>query len=120
MSERLCQVYRAKKGDEDLKKGDMCIIEIDLGEELAAVIHSPRSVCETPKSSQDAVKIVRKATIEDEEKFCQLEKKEEKAFAFCLEKIEVRNLPMKLVKVKYFSNEKKRNILLYGRRPYRF
>ncbi len=107
MSERFRRVYRAKKGDEDLKKGDMCIIEIDLGEELAAVIHSPRLVCETPKASQDAVKIVRKATIEDEEKFSQLEKKEEDAFAFCLEKIKFRNLPMKLVKVRYFSNEKK-------------
>ncbi len=107
MSERLRQVYRAKKGDEDLKKGDMCIIEIELGEELAAVIHSPRSVCETSKSSQEAVKIIRKATIEDEEKFCQLKKKEENAFAFCLEKIKFRNLPMKLVKVRYFSNEKK-------------
>lgn len=107
MSERFRRVYRAKKGDEDLKKGDMCIIEIDLGEELAAVIHSPRLICETPKFSQDAVKIVRKASIEDEEKFCQLQKKEENAFAFCLEKIKFRNLPMKLVKVRYFSNEKK-------------
>lgn len=107
MSERFRRVYRAKKGDEDLKKGDMCIIEIDLGEELAAVIHSPRLICEMPKSSQDAVKIVRKASIEDEEKFCQLQKKEENAFAFCLEKIKFRNLPMKLVKVRYFSNEKK-------------
>ncbi len=106
-SERLRRVFRAKKGEEDLKKGDRCIIEIDLGEELAAVVHSPRSVCEMPKSSQDAVKIVRKATIEDEENFCQLEKKEEHAFVFCLEKIKVRNLPMKLVKVRYFSNEKK-------------
>jgi len=106
-SERLCQVFRAKKGEEDLKKGDRCIIEMDLGEELVAVVHSPRSVCEMSKSSKDAVKIVRKATIEDEEKFCQLGKKEEKAFVFCLEKIKDRNLPMKLVKVMYFSNEKK-------------
>jgi len=44
-SERLSQVYRIKKGDEDLKKGDLCIIEIDLGEELAVVIHSPHSAC---------------------------------------------------------------------------
>ncbi len=106
-SERLLRVFRAKKGEEDLKKGDKCIIEMDLGEELVAVVHSPRSVCEMPKSAKDVVKIVRKATIEDEEKFCQLEKKEEQAFAFCLEKIKVRNLPMKLVKVRYFSNEKK-------------
>lgn len=106
-SERLGRVFRAKKEDEELKKGDKCIIEIDLGEELAVVIHSPRSACEMPKSSIDTVKIVRKATVEDEEKFRQLEKKEEEAFGFCLEKIKVRNLPMKLIKVRYFSNEKK-------------
>jgi cell fate regulator YaaT (PSP1 superfamily) len=106
-SERLGRVFRAKKEDEELKKGDKCIVEIDLGEELAVVIHSPRLACEMPKSSKDAVKIVRKATVEDEEKFRQLEKKEVKAFGFCLEKIKVRNLPMKLVKVRYFSNEKK-------------
>ncbi len=107
ISSRLGRVFRAIKAEEELKKGDKCIIEIDLGEELAAVIHSPGSACETSKSSQDAVKILRKATLEDEEKFSQLEKKEEKAFEFCLEKIKVRNLPMKLVKVRYFSNEKK-------------
>ncbi len=107
ISSRLGRVFRAKKEDEELKKGDKCIIEIDLGEELAVVIHSPHSACEMSKASQDVVKIVRKATIEDEEKFSQLENKEEKAFEFCLEKIKVRNLPMKLVKVRYFSNEKK-------------
>ena len=107
VSERLGRVFRAKTEDEELKKGDKCLIEVDFGEELASVIHFPSSVCEMPKSSQDAVKVVRKATQEDEEKFNQLKRKEERAFGFCLEKIKTRDLPMKLVKVRYFSNEKK-------------
>lgn len=107
ISERLGRVFRAQTEEEELKKGDKCIIEIDLGEELAVVIPSHRSACEKPESCQDAVKILRKATNEDEEKLRQLEKKEEMAFEFCLEKIKFRNLPMKLVKVRYFFNEKK-------------
>lgn len=106
-SERLDRVFRAKKEDIELKKGDKCIIEIDLDEELSVVIHSPHSACEMTHSSQDAVKILRIATLEDEEKFRQLKKNEEAAFGFCLEKIKALNLPMKLVKVRYFSNEKK-------------
>ena len=106
-SERLGRVFRAIKGDVELKKGDRCIVEIDLGEELVEVIHSPGSACEKSNSSQDAVKVLRLASPEDEEKFRQLGKNEETAFGYCLEKIKVRNLPMKLVKVRYFSNEKK-------------
>lgn len=107
ISERLGRVFRAKKGDTELEKGDKCIIEIDLGEELVVVIYSPGSTCKTSNSSKNTVKILRKATLEDEEKFLQLGKNEETAFGFCLEKIKDRNLPMKLVKVRYFSNEKK-------------
>lgn len=106
-SERLDRVFRAKKGELDLKQGDICIIDADLGEELAVVIHSPSMVCDNSKFSQDAVKIIRKATEQDEDKFRTLKSKEEKAFSFCLERIKARNLPMKLVKVRYFSNEKK-------------
>jgi cell fate regulator YaaT (PSP1 superfamily) len=107
LSKRLGRVFRAEKENVELKKGDSCIIEIDLGEELAVVIHTPHTACEPPKSFKDTVKIVRKATMEDEEKFCQLKKNEEAAFGFCLEKIKARDLPMKLIKVRYFSNEKK-------------
>ncbi|MFC2161302.1 stage 0 sporulation family protein [Acidobacteriota bacterium] len=106
-SQRLGRVFRAKKEGVELKKGDRCIVEVDLGEELVVVIHSPRSACEMSNSSQDAVKILRKATIEDEDKFNQLQKDEETAYEFCLEKIKARNLPMKLVRVRYFSDEKK-------------
>ena len=106
-SERLGRVYRAKKEGLELSQGETCLIEAEFGEELAIVIHSPRSICEPAKYSKDAIKIARKADENDKEKFRSLEEKENKAFAFCLERIKSRNLPMKLVKVRYFSNEKK-------------
>jgi len=107
ISERSGKVFRAFKGNEDLNKGDYCIIESALGGELVVINDVTGRSCCSSKSSNDVVKIIRKATDEDKEKFKWLEQKENKAFQFCLEKIKVRNLPMKLVKVRYFFDEKK-------------
>ncbi len=114
MSEIICvlselsgKVSRAKKGEEDLKRGDLCIIESELGGDLVVVIDTSSEVCSHLKSARDAVKVIRKATEEDEKKHKWLRKKEKKAFDFCLERIKSRNLPMKLVMVRYFFDEKK-------------
>jgi cell fate regulator YaaT (PSP1 superfamily) len=45
--------------------------------------------------------------VDDEKKCKWLKKKEEKAYDFCLKKIKERKLHMKLVKVRYFFDEKK-------------
>jgi cell fate regulator YaaT (PSP1 superfamily) len=71
------------------------------------VIDTSSDICSHLKSSRDAVKVIRKATEEDEKKHKWLRKKEKKAFDFCLERINSRNLPMKLVMVRYFFDEKK-------------
>ncbi len=107
LSELSGKVFRIKKGEEDLKKGDLCIIESELGGELVVVIDTSSEVCSHLKSARDAVKVIRKATEEDEKKHKWLREKEKKAFSFCLEKIKSRNLPMKLVMVRYFFDEKK-------------
>jgi cell fate regulator YaaT (PSP1 superfamily) len=107
LSERTNKIVRAKKSEEDLKKGDVCIVESELGGDLAVVIDVGSEVCEHRKSSETAVKVIRKATEEDKRKFEWLKEKEKKAFEFCLQRIKVRNLPMKLVAVRYFFNEKK-------------
>jgi len=106
-SEKLNKVFRVKKGDFELKRGDRCIIESDLGGELVEVINVSNQVCDFPKAAKDAVKIIRKANSDDEEKISRLDRKEEKAFNFCIKRIESRKLPMKLVKVRYFFNEQK-------------
>lgn len=107
LSESTGKIFRAIKGEEELKKGDLCIVESDLGGDLAVVIDTSSSFCLHPKSAQGAVKVIRKATEEDEKKFKWLRRKEKRAFEYCLERIKSRNLPMKLVMVRYFFNEKK-------------
>jgi cell fate regulator YaaT (PSP1 superfamily) len=114
MSEIICvqsetsgKRIRAETGDETLHKGDLCIVESNLGGDLAVVVDEKSSLCRNPKAARGAVKVIRKATDEDIRKFEWLRGKERKAFAFCLQRIKARNLPMKLVSVRYFFNEKK-------------
>ena len=106
-SEKFNKVFRVKKGDFELNSGDRYIIESDFGGELVEVINVSSQVCDFPKAAKDAVKIIRKANSDDEEKISRLDRKEEKAFNFCIKRITSRKLPMKLVKVRYFFNEQK-------------
>lgn len=99
--------FRAKMEKEELKKGDYCIIESELGGDLAIVVDDSSEVCVHPKAAQDSVRVIRKATEDDIKKFEWLRRKEKRAFDFCLERIKARKLPMKLVRVRYFFNEKK-------------
>jgi cell fate regulator YaaT (PSP1 superfamily) len=107
LSERSGKVFRVNKGDLDLKRGDPVIIDSELDGELAVVIDVSSRICTSHKSAKDTVKLIRKATEDDQKKFAWLEKKEQKAFHFCLQKIRERKLPMKLVRVRYFFDEKK-------------
>ena len=107
VSERSGKLFRVEKGDLDLKKGDHVIIESELGGELAVVKNISGKMCESSKSEKDMIKVVSAATEDDVKKFAWLEKKEQRAFQFCLQRIKARNLPMKLVRVRYFFNEKK-------------
>lgn len=107
VSERTGRLVRAKKGDLDIKNGDSIIIESDLGGELAVVKNISTKICQSSKSKKDMVNIVGIATEDDIKKFAWLEKKEQKAFHFCLQRIKARKLPMKLVRVRYFFSEKK-------------
>jgi len=106
-SERFKKVFRVKKNDIELKSGDRCIIESELGGDLAVVSDISSKACNCPKCDRDAVKVLRLATSEDEKKFKWMERKEEESYNFCLAKIKERKLPMKLVQVRYFFNEKK-------------
>jgi len=106
-SERLGKIFRAEKGKYDLMIGDRCIIESDLGGDLGEVVTGSSHVCCSANSHKSTTRIIRKATPEDISKFAWLEQKERQAFKFCLDRIEERKLPMKLVRVRYFFSEKK-------------
>jgi len=98
---------RARTGGQPFLKGDRCIIASELGGDLAVVIDDASLLCQNPKAAHAAIEIIRKATDEDVRKFEWLREKEQRAFDFCLQRIAARNLPMKLVSVRYFFNEKK-------------
>jgi len=106
-SERTGRVIRALKGDIELEKEDNCVIESEIGGDLGVVVNVNTKMCCKTKADIDTVKIIRKATEEDLEKFEWLQKKEKKAYEFCQMKIQERNLSMKLVRVRYFFDEKK-------------
>jgi cell fate regulator YaaT (PSP1 superfamily) len=107
VSERSGKLFRVKKEGLDIKKGDQVIIESELGGELAVVKNVSSKICESSKAGKDIVKIISIASEEDIKKFAWLEKKEQRAFQFCLQRVKARKLPMKLVRVRYFFNEKK-------------
>ncbi|MFQ6083253.1 MAG: stage 0 sporulation family protein [Candidatus Aminicenantia bacterium] len=101
------KIIRLKSEKEKLASGDFCIVPSVLGGELGIVVNESPVVCDHYNSKQDIPKVIRKATKKDLEKFEQLREKERKAFEFCLEKIKARELPMKLVAVRYFFSERK-------------
>jgi len=107
LSETTGKTIRARRGDLSLSRGDHCIVESDLGGDLGVVVDDVSQVCNNPRAARQAVSIIRKATEEDLKKFSWLREKEDGAFELCLQRIRTRNLPMKLVSVRYFFNEKK-------------
>jgi len=107
LSEQTGKIFRVKKGKEELRRGELYLVESEYGGELAVVVDVSSEVCSHHKSTKSAIKIIRKATEQDKEKFRRLRKMEKRAFDFCLKRIKARNLPMKLVMVRYFFNEKK-------------
>ena len=114
MSEIIClvsqstgRVVRAFKGEENVQKGDLFLVESELGGDLAKAVELPSGICQGAKAGKEAVKIIRRATEEDIRKFDWLREKESQGYDYCLQRIRARNLPMKLVAVRYFFNEKK-------------
>ncbi len=107
VSESTGKMVRAARGEMELERGDLCLVESDLGGDLARVVDVSSEICQSAKAARETVRIIRKATAEDIEKFHWLRQKEKRAFDFCLQRIKARNLPMKLVGVRYFFNEKK-------------
>lgn len=114
MNDLVCMVslttgktIRAHKGDLVLERGDVCLVESDFGGDLARVTDTDGPVCRHPKRVEEAPKIIRKADAEDESRLQWLRDREQRAFAFCLDRIKARGLPMKLTAVRYSFSEKK-------------
>jgi cell fate regulator YaaT (PSP1 superfamily) len=107
LSERTGKIIRAQRGDLDVQRGDLCLVESEFGGDLATVMDVSSDVCRHPKLAQEAPKLIRKASEDDIHKFHWLQEKEQRAYDFCLQRIKSRDLPMKLTAVRYFFSEKK-------------
>jgi len=106
-SETSGRLVHVRPGDLVMRPGERCIIESELGGDLAVVVDDTGPLCNNPKAARYAVQVIRKASDDDVRKFDWLREKEQRAFDFCLQRIKSRGLPMKLVSVRYFFNEKK-------------
>jgi cell fate regulator YaaT (PSP1 superfamily) len=88
----------------EVNVGDECLVETENGLELGQATVAAKSVETLPA---EAKKMVRKLTNEDRNQLAINRKKEEEAFKSCVEKVEDRELNMKLVTVEYtFSRSK--------------
>jgi len=97
--------YEAREGS-DLREKDFCIVETERGVDIAIVLRPPYTG-EFQVQGKTLRRVVRRAGKDD---FCSMKencKKEREAFKTCLEKIKLRNLPMKLVSVRYTLDRKK-------------
>jgi len=107
ISERTGKIVRARKGELDIRMGDLCLIESEFGGDLAIVVDVSSGICRHDKQADAAPRVLRRATDDDARKFQWLLDRESRAFDFSQRKIRERNLPMKLTAVRYFFEEKK-------------
>ncbi|RJP21991.1 MAG: hypothetical protein C4520_08835 [Candidatus Abyssobacteria bacterium SURF_5] len=96
-----------------LKPGDWCVVKTNMGLRLGEVIVEPRPIDFEPKCLCGMMKAIRKASSEDKKNYEELLRLEEEAFKICENRIEERELSMKLVGVEVAFDKSK--ILFYFR-----
>ncbi len=100
-------ILHFKTTEENLKPNDSVIIKSLLGEEIGKVVKSFGNVFNEIKNISSIPEILRKATEKDLESFEKKSVDEQSAFEFCLKKIKEREIPIKLIKVSFFTSERK-------------
>lgn len=104
------KVYYFDPGNLEIKRDEHVIVETARGLEYGTVVLGVSEV-EDEKIVTPLKSVIRVATKADDEKEANNRKKEKEALPICKEKIEKRNLPMKLINAEYtFDNNK---ILFY-------
>lgn len=100
-------ILHFKTTETDLKPNDNVIIKSLLGEEMGRVVKSFGSAFNEIKNISIIPEILRKASEKDIENFTKKTVDEDSAYSFCLEKIQEREIPIKLIKVSFFTSERK-------------
>jgi len=91
----------------DLNINDHVIVESFLGEEMGKVVKTFGCIFNEIKNISVIPEILRKATDHDLDSFNRKRDDEEKAYEFCLRRIKEREIPIKLIKVSFFTSERK-------------
>lgn len=86
--------------------GDYVIVATDSGEEIARVVSPPRYILRI-LNNRPLKKVLRLPTQEEIAKLEEHDNVEKEAYTYCIERINDRRLPMKLVNVEYTFDESK-------------
>ena len=105
-------IYFFRSDTIEVRKGDCCIVEGEDGEKLGIAVIGTTTIAETC-IQEDLPSVVRLANDADKESFNELQERERKAFDFCQKRIRQKELPMKLIKVKYVNKGEK--VIFYFR-----
>jgi len=92
------KIYSFNTADLILHKGDQVIVNTDNGLSLGVVANDVKR-CPPSEAPANLKKVVRKVTAEDMQRREENEKLEKEAWKFCLERIQKRELSMKLIDV---------------------
>ncbi|RMG60513.1 MAG: hypothetical protein D6713_02845 [Deltaproteobacteria bacterium] len=98
-----CMRYDAT--GKEISPGDWVVVEGFRGIQLGRVVKVFRGV--TPNGKAQIPPVIRKGTEKDLRRSEENREKEKFAHRFCLERIEARNLPMKLVRTEYLLDRSK-------------
>jgi cell fate regulator YaaT (PSP1 superfamily) len=93
--------------DVDVKLDDCVIIQSITGEELGKVVKHFGDTFSAIRSIPCIPAILRKANSKDIEVFSKKEREENRAHEYCQNRIKEREIPIKLVRVTFFTSEKK-------------
>ena len=99
-----CSLIWGEVSDVEVRQGEHVVIQTGHGPKIAQAMSSK---FETDKKDVKIYKVLRKATEEDLSKNEELKQKRKEAFSLCLEKIQERDLVMKLVDVEFLIDESK-------------
>lgn len=100
-------VLHFKTKECDIKPNDKVIIKSLIGEELGNVVKEFGHTFNKIKNISSIPEILRKANQKDLDSFDKKQKDEKEAYEFCLKKIHDREIPIKLIKVTFFTSERK-------------
>ena len=100
-------VLHFKTKETDIKPDDFVIIQSLTGEELGKVEKHFGDAFNQIKNISSIPEILRKANSKDIENFTRKDREEIRAYEHCLTKVKEREIPMKLIRVTFFTTERK-------------